>query len=254
MAILSKPSLRRPSVQQDSKDPSKTLRRNHNPPATTATATRRKSSPDLLETAIDSDSDKSRQVGLFPSNSPIPPNPSFRRPPPASSPGTPRHRILEPNYETPSASAALSAQGDRDSPDPLDTITPVTTAKSRDLDPVSKSSPVSRCTTSLPPAAVDLPIETPAGSQKTSRKRRKSSSQPAPAATDPPPVIGRRSLRSQDVDSRAKCELSNYFLNYEELLSLAPPKPGEYARWQILLVILTYDRVPRRRYRSEHNR
>ncbi|RJE23335.1 hypothetical protein PHISCL_04321 [Aspergillus sclerotialis] len=217
MAILSKPSFRRPSVRQEDsiKDPSKALRRNPNPNPSTTSAARRKSSPDLLETAIDSDSDKSRQVGLFPSNSPIPPNSSIRRPPPAHPPAP----------HTPSASAALSLQGDRDSPDPLDTITPVTNARSGDLDPVLKPSPVSRSTTSLPPAAVDLPTETPAGSQKTCRKRRKSSSQPATAATDTSPVIGRRSLRSQDVDSRAKCELSNYFLNYEELLSLAPPKP-----------------------------
>lgn len=227
MAILSKPSIRGTSVRpEDSiKDPSKKLRRNPNPPA--KSTTRRKSSPDLLETAIDSDSDKSRQIGFFPSNSPIPPNSSIRRPPPASSPGTPRHRILEPNYETPSASAALSAQGDRDSPDPLDTITPVTSLRPRDSEPVSKSSPVSR-TTSLPPAAVDIHTETPAGLQQASRKRRKSSSQPAPAAIDNAPVIGRRSLRSQDVDSRAKCELSSYFGNYEELLSLEPPKPGEW--------------------------
>lgn len=212
------------------------LHQSHN----STSVTRRKSSPDLLDTTItvESDSDRARQVGRTPnSNSPIPPPASsIRRPAPASTPATPRHRILEPNYETPSASAALYLQGDRESPDPLDTITPVTAIK-RDLEPVSNPSPsVTRSTRPSParpsaaPAATAVDnrdVANPAGPEKPRRITRKSSSQPAPAATDTPPAVGRRSLRSQDVGSRAKCELANYFHNYDELLSLAPVKPGE---------------------------
>lgn len=197
--------------------PTKKPRFRHHP----ASVTRRKSSPDLLDTTIESDSDKARQVP----KSPIPPpTSSIRRPPPASSPATPRHRILEPNYETPSASAALYLQGDRESPDPLDTITPVTAVKRRDLEPVSKLSPSVSRSTHGSPSRSSATVDNNDVTKRKTRTTRKSSSQPS---QDTPPAVGRRSLRSQDVGSRTKCELANYFHNYEELLSLAAVKPGE---------------------------
>ncbi|RMJ24085.1 hypothetical protein PHISP_05043 [Aspergillus sp. HF37] len=186
--------------------PTKRPRLRSNPPP----YSRRKSSPDLLDTVTTLDCDR------LPPSSPIPPTSSLLRPPPpASSPASPRHpRVLEPNYETPSANAAaLYLHGDRESPDPLDTITPVTATKPSATTTGSAS----------PPVAVDNP-------PNTARTTRKSNSQPAPTASiDPPPVAGRRSLRSQDVGSRPKCELASYFHNYDELLSLAPPKPESLA-------------------------
>lgn len=232
MAILSRSSVRQKCSTKPPPPPKKSrLRQSHN----SASATRRKSSPDLLDTTItiESDSDKARQVGRTSnSNSPIPPPTSSIRRPPPSTPATPRHRILESNYETPSASAALYLQGDRESPDPLDTITPVTAIK-RDLEPVSKPSPSvtrtsRRPSPARPSAAVDNhDVAKSTAPEQPRRITRKSSSQPAPAVIDTPPAVGRRSLRSQDVGSRAKCELANYFHNYEELLSLAPAKPGK---------------------------
>src|SRR2546423_1177112 len=39
----------------------------------------------------------------------------------------------------------------------------------------------------------------------------------------------RRKLRSKDGGSRSKSELAMFFNNYEQMLSLEPPKPGEFA-------------------------
>jgi hypothetical protein len=38
----------------------------------------------------------------------------------------------------------------------------------------------------------------------------------------------RRKLRSEDGGSRAKTELAQYFPDFEEMLSLKPPDPGEF--------------------------
>lgn len=218
MAIHSRSSLRRddPPKAPPSKKPR--LRQSQPP------LVRRRSSPDLLDTTVDCD----RHVGR-PPNSPNPPGSSvLRPPPPASSPDTPRHRVLEPSYETPSASAALYLQGDRESPDPLDTITPVTASKQ--LPNTSAIEPGSSCAS--PPVGnhAEYPVDIDKRPGDTARTTRKSTSnplQPTTTSIDPPPVAGRRSLRSQDAGSRSKCELASYFHNYEELLSLAPPKSGE---------------------------
>ncbi|KAL1989066.1 hypothetical protein VTN96DRAFT_5829 [Rasamsonia emersonii] len=47
----------------------------------------------------------------------------------------------------------------------------------------------------------------------------------AGAAPQPAPVPERRSLRSHDGGSRTKSELALYFPNYEQMISLEPPKP-----------------------------
>lgn len=49
----------------------------------------------------------------------------------------------------------------------------------------------------------------------------------AGAAPQPAPVPERRSLRSHDGGSRTKSELALYFPNYEQMISLEPPKPGK---------------------------
>lgn len=198
--------LPRSSVRPDSTNPpSKKSRLQQNPPIS-----RRKSSPDLLDTSL-------------------PPDPSSLLPPPVSSPATPRHRILEPSYDTPSASAALD---DRDSPDPLDTITPVTSTKTPTTSAITGSDAASKSSSdSARSSRSSLP--NPPAVDSTEKKIPETSTAPAPTTVQPPksvpdpPATGRRSLRSQDVGSRAKCELANYFHNYEELLSLVPPKSGE---------------------------
>jgi hypothetical protein len=43
----------------------------------------------------------------------------------------------------------------------------------------------------------------------------------------PAPVAERRSLRSHDGGSRSKSELAMYFPNYEQMISLEPPKAGK---------------------------
>jgi hypothetical protein len=40
-------------------------------------------------------------------------------------------------------------------------------------------------------------------------------------------LIEKRSLRSHDGGSRSKSELSHYFTNYEQMISLETPKPGK---------------------------
>jgi hypothetical protein len=42
-----------------------------------------------------------------------------------------------------------------------------------------------------------------------------------------PQLEERRKLRSKDGGSRSKSELAMFFSNYEQMLSLEPPKPGE---------------------------
>jgi hypothetical protein len=43
-----------------------------------------------------------------------------------------------------------------------------------------------------------------------------------------PQLEERRKLRSKDGGSRSKSELAMFFSNYEQMLSLEPPKPGEF--------------------------
>ena len=224
MAIHSSPSVR-PQLSPGLPPPSKRPRLRSPPPVARS---RRKSSPDLLNTVSTAAIDYGNQAGPFPPNSSV-----LRPPPPGPSPGSPRHRrVLEPKYETPSAVATLYRQGDRESPDPLDTITPVTAKKPKSV-AITAPKSASKAPRSPPPVDVDgdaqlLGKRTPRNTTRTTRKSSSYPPQPEPTASiDPPPVVGRRSLRSQDVGLRTKCELANYFNNYEELLSLAPPKPGE---------------------------
>ncbi|KAA8642300.1 hypothetical protein EYZ11_010375 [Aspergillus tanneri] len=187
---------------------------------------RRKSSPDLLDTTIDDS----------PAKPVAPLRPSTRRPgplssssfnaasssalPPPSSSLTPRSKDRIRRHETPT----LLLHGSRESPDPLDTISPCT-GPNRFL----PSRPVS-----VRPAA-SAPVA-------TTRRRRFSktirptvdpfsasvtSSPHLPDPSGPASVVSgqqRRSLRSQDGGSRARSELALYFPNYEQLLSLEPPK------------------------------
>lgn len=50
-------------------------------------------------------------------------------------------------------------------------------------------------------------------------------------------AIEKRTLRSQDGGSRSKSELSHYFNNYDQMISLEPPKPGKLPAYPVALQI-----------------
>ncbi|PLB50691.1 hypothetical protein P170DRAFT_355451 [Aspergillus steynii IBT 23096] len=217
-----------------------------------APVARRKSSPDLLDTTIDDS----------PSKPIVPLRHSTRRPGPLSSPSfntnaassshpppsTPRSKDLRIHRRETPSTAALFLRGGRESPDPLDTISPTT-------EPVRSPGR---------PSSVRRPAPTPESGRRRMQKTARSSDSPAafsshlpdpapaqdspgivedapPAASSGPPQSQsesqsepqpqpqqqqqqRRSLRSHDGGSRARSELALYFPNYEQLLSFEPPK------------------------------
>jgi hypothetical protein len=205
------------------------------------TSRRQGSSPDLLDTTIEtpppSNSTKLRR-----------PRPLFAlsahttsSPPPV---GTPRARNLHVHHhDTPTSNnAALYLTGGRESPDPLDTISPAPTVTFKTT-PKPSNTPTSaayrqRRITQFLKAAPD-PSTTPELPQPKNAPISRGNAAPTPPkepTPDPPSVPAatadrvspekRRSLRSHDGGSRAKSELALYFPNYEELLSLEPPKTG----------------------------
>lgn len=155
-----------------------------------------------------------------------------------------------PDPDTPSGKASANlSRGARESPDPLDTISPAasrTSAKSRlrassgaaeaESKP-NKSPSTTRTTrhTEHKAEAADIvksehKEDTPdahVGDATQSQESHKidavESEQPDPAQT----ADGRRSLRSADTGSRCKSELAQYFYNYEQIISLEAPKPGK---------------------------
>ncbi|KAL2798110.1 something about silencing, SAS, complex subunit 4-domain-containing protein [Aspergillus keveii] len=202
------------------------------------TSRRQGSSPDLLDTTIEtpppSISTKLRR-----------PRPLFAlsahttsSPPPV---GTPRARNLRVHHhDTPTSNnAALYLNGGRESPDPLDTISPAPTVTFKTT-PKSSNTATSaayrqrRITQFLKPAPE--PVTTPELPKPKTRISRGNAAPtppkepipdltPIPAATaDHSSPEKRRSLRSHDGGSRVRSELALYFPNYEELLSLEPPK------------------------------
>ncbi|KAI9044789.1 acetyltransferase SAS4-like domain-containing protein [Aspergillus affinis] len=238
MTVRSRSTLR---VDEDVAPPPSKRPRLHAP-----VSHRRKSSPDLLDTTIDDSPSKpivplrhsTRRPG--PLSSPsfhtnAPSSPSSSHPPPA----TPRSKDLRIHRRETPSTTALFLRGGRESPDPLDTISPTT-------DPVRSPGRLS---------SVRRPAPTPesAGRRRMQKTARPSAQSPAassshlptPAQTQPSPGIAqdapppasadqpepqpqqqqRRSLRSHDGGSRARSELALYFPNYEQLLSFEPPKP-----------------------------
>ncbi|KAL4872264.1 hypothetical protein BDV12DRAFT_183213 [Aspergillus spectabilis] len=246
MAVRSRSSLR--VLHRDPNDtgensiqppPSKRPRL-HPPPSR-----RRKSSPDLLDTAIESPlpsaSTKLRRPRpLFALSSAH----TTSSPPPAGS--TPRarsHRLH--HHDTPnSTSAALYLNGGPESPDPLDTISPAPAPAPVSFKSAPKPAPYANTPTSA--AYRQRRITHPAKSEseqpiterskpKITRHSRGSAGLPpgdsiptlleVPAGTaDRAVPEKRRSLRSHDGGSRARSELALYFPNYEEFISLEPPK------------------------------
>ncbi|PWY69877.1 hypothetical protein BO83DRAFT_340479 [Aspergillus eucalypticola CBS 122712] len=237
--------------QPDSEPPAKRARLQ-----TQSSSRRRKSSPDLLDTTTTENSSSSAATPYkLSSHHPLRRRTSTRRPlasnnPTSSSPATPRpnprpnpRRILR-NDSTPTITSYFLPVG-RESPDPLDTISPSATANSsvsRRVAPAGTPSAVTTAASSSArrprrstaaadpePEAAATPIQQP-----TSASIASNLSQPAPDATPQQPTVPteqpstgreqRRSLRSHDGGSRARSELALYFPNYEELLSMEPPK------------------------------
>ncbi|GJP90250.1 hypothetical protein CBS147320_7706 [Aspergillus niger] len=235
--------------QPDSEPPAKRARLQ-----THSSSRRRKSSPDLLDTTTTENSSSSAATPYkLSSHHPLRRRTSTRRPlasnnPTSSSPATPRpnaRRILR-NDSTPTITSYFFPVG-RESPDPLDTISPSATANSsvsRRVSPPGRPSAVTTTAAASsarrprrsaaaadpePDVAVATPIQQPASTSTVSKP-----SQPVPDATPQQPTAPteqpstgreqRRSLRSHDGGSRARSELALYFPNYEELLSMEPPK------------------------------
>ncbi|GCB24887.1 hypothetical protein AAWM_07772 [Aspergillus awamori] len=235
--------------QPDSEPPAKRARLQ-----THSSSRRRKSSPDLLDTTTTENSSSSAATPYkLSSHHPLRRRTSTRRPlasnnPTSSSPATPRpnpRRILR-NDSTPTITSYFFPVG-RESPDPLDTISPSATANSsvsRRVSPPGRPSAVTTTAAASsarrprrsaaaadpePNVAVATPIQQPASTSTVSKP-----SQPVPDATPQQPTVPteqpstgreqRRSLRSHDGGSRARSELALYFPNYEELLSMEPPK------------------------------
>ncbi|RAL13559.1 acetyltransferase SAS4-like domain-containing protein, partial [Aspergillus homomorphus CBS 101889] len=227
---------------------------------------RRKSSPDLLDAT---NSSHPRPTHIIASPSPAASSAtsphaklasgaqsrrtSTRRPLASSNtttshfpPTTPRHsdrrRILR--HETPVAPLPpfYLDQG-RESPDPLDTISP---SVSRRISPAGRTSAPSSSAAAAasstatassarrprrpapPPAPDTTPIpqkESPAAVAQRPSRTTRGVVAAEPVADSPPNAReSRRSLRSNDTGARARSELAAYFPNYEEILSLEPPK------------------------------
>ncbi|KAK1143181.1 hypothetical protein N8T08_006879 [Aspergillus melleus] len=237
MTIRSRSTLR---VDEDVAPPPSKRPRLHAP-----VSHRRKSSPDLLDTTIDDSPSKPIVPLRHSTRRPGPlSSPSFHTNAPSSSshppPTTPRSKDLRIHRRETPSTTALFLRGGRESPDPLDTISPTT-------DPVRSPGR---------PSSVRRPAPTPesAGRRRMQKTGRPSAQSPAPSSShlptpaqtqpspgiahDAPPLASadqpepqpqqqqqqRRSLRSHDGGSRARSELALYFPNYEQLLSFEPPK------------------------------
>ncbi|KAF7131311.1 hypothetical protein CNMCM5793_004425 [Aspergillus hiratsukae] len=226
-----------------------------------ASSRRRKSSPDLLDTTIENSSHRvppssKTQVVRQP-----PPRSSTRRPLPLSAAGdgassssssssnsahvqplgTPHTTGQSNDHRRTSfsASAALYMRGGGcESPDPLDIISPAptkTNSQPRKTPTTSTPSSTTRSTRrSHPQQSVASDADAQKPPEQTSSRRKanltntqtETQSQPKQQPTHDSPAAPeqRRSLRSKDSNSRLRSELASYFWNYEQILSLDPPK------------------------------
>ncbi|PWY71061.1 hypothetical protein BO94DRAFT_526331 [Aspergillus sclerotioniger CBS 115572] len=231
--------------QLDPEPPAKRPRLQH------LSSRRRKSSPDLLDTTTTENSSSAASPYKL-SPHPLRRRTSTRRPlanNPTASPVTPRptdRRILRNESHPTIAPASLYLRGGRESPDPLDTISPAATIKSsvsRRLSPAGRpsaaaaaapSSSARRPRRSAPapnpdpePAVTPVQHEAGALSSNPAQSSQDATAQQTSPTTEQPSTSReqRRSLRSHDGGSRARSELAQYFPNYEELISFETPKP-----------------------------
>lgn len=304
MAVSSRSSLRLSARRREQSPPAAAKRQRivaqsvsdqHHPQSSGhhRTSSRRKSSPDLLDVTIEDTSDRPRQLPLRHASSPVVVHPRAH-PPFSTTPianiattSSPSSSLHRPDSRTPrnkgahlqnldrrrasthATPSAIYLHNGRESPDPLDTISPLTTTKphanqDRNHDSDLHSSPVSALTRSTRRSAQradndrdserdspdggrrnpTTPATTPAADTGDSASVKNTSSRAIATSTsaakgDPTPsqsasgggpaVPERRSLRSHDAGARSKCELASYFSNYEQLLSLESPEPGKMA-------------------------
>ncbi|KAL4977739.1 something about silencing, SAS, complex subunit 4-domain-containing protein [Aspergillus desertorum] len=224
---------------------------------------RRKSSPDLLDTTIDSSpSTTTTNTATSSSTKLRRPRPLFAHsahitssPPPGSS--TPRARNLRLHHPSNRNSAAFYLNGGRESPDPLDTISPAPAPAPKSI----TSTPTSTLKTKPPTTTTSTPTPTSAAYRQRrlthylkpepavqavkespkSKDALPSRGPTLPSSSDgstaqlfavPAPTADRavpekrRCLRSHDGGSRARSELALYFPNYDQIMSLEPPKTG----------------------------
>lgn len=193
MALLSRPSLR--SVRRPDSPP-KPLR------------DRRKSSPDCLDTTAEPrvsplKSRRARGVSSSSINTPV------------SGPVAGQNGASRARRETATPSADL-LRGVHESPDPLDTISPA--LKQRVFTPTIADE-------IEPP---ESPVTRPRRNDRLRADGASATDRKDDAEQTGEKSTGRRSLRSTDTGSRCKSELAQYFHNYEQIISLEDPEPGEF--------------------------
>ncbi|KAI9374412.1 something about silencing, SAS, complex subunit 4-domain-containing protein [Aspergillus egyptiacus] len=208
-----------------------------------APSRRRKSSPDLLDTTIENSPPAAATKLRRPRSRPLFALSSAHTTtsPPPGSRNTPRARDFRfHHHDSPiSSTAALYLNGGRESPDPLDTISPAQPATSYKPATRPANTPTSaayrrRRVTQRPKSESEGAIGESPKSKNPRPSRGRAPTPPADTPPRSPPATAgtadravvdkRRSLRSHDGGSRARSELALYFSNYEEIMSLEPPK------------------------------
>lgn len=213
-------------------------------PASNRHLRRRGSSPDLLDTTIEpAISPKPINVRAA-TNSPlstaaVPPlrasrrprlitttTSSYNNPPPSPPPSSNKPRTPHTKHRNDAVSATPALL--RESPDPLDTISPAPAFSSSRSRPSATRYPRQH--------QQQNKVEgTPTGnniSRSNARNTRRNSVPPERQQQPPVPaapassVRERRSLRSHDTGTKLRSELASYFPNYEQLISLEPQKRG----------------------------
>ncbi|OQD88772.1 hypothetical protein PENANT_c003G07717 [Penicillium antarcticum] len=245
MALLSRPSLR--SVRREEPDDKHRLNR-------------RRSSPDCLDTTTPDPKPRPnlplklarpRTVNRRDSSASVD-TVASQLATPATRNANGRARAHDPN--TPSIATDLS----RESPDPLDTISPAPASvafKQRPVTPAVTARSDAKATVS-PVARATRRVDTQVLSEKQgnvkgvggdgggvdaagvrSTRNRKSDGGDGEQAEVDEKQTGRRSLRSTDTGSRCKSELAQYFHSYEQIISLDDPEPESLnAKTTIILV------------------
>ena len=214
---------------------------------------RRGSSPDLLDTTIEPAVSPKPITVRAATNSPlptaaVPPLRASRRPrlvssstttattssynhaPPSPPPSSnkPRTPHIKHRNEAAYATPALL----RESPDPLDTISPAPAVSSRPRPSATRYPRQQQQPQPQPQQskAENTRTDNRNSSQASAKKTRRSSLPAASQASDPAvqasPTRERRSLRSHDTGTKLRSELASYFPNYENLISLEPQERG----------------------------
>lgn len=247
MVVRSRSSLR-VSARRDDADPAASTR-----------ASRRRldgDAPSLAHAKGALDQKDSRPHRPLPRRPARPQRPSSRRPPLSSRPASAAHGRPPRRARPPSAAPAKQPLRCRESPDPLNTISSPTASPPRPRPRLSAPAALAGSGAASPPSAAAtratrrsghaLPVavdndadKTPAGPSTSGDDAARPNGAPRSSTRNPPAASNgnvvpteRRSLRSHDGGSRSRSELAQYFPNYEQMISLEPPKPGEHgALW-----------------------